>query len=268
MWSVFIPVNADDQDTLVAALWEQGTCGIIEESDGLRAFFDDAVTQEQLGLPHRELRRETASPIDFARENWEPILVGQRFVVAPPWVDAPTPVGRFRLVIDAATAFGTGRHETTQLCLEALEKHLRPGTAVLDIGCGSGILCAAARFLGASPVFGCDIHEDAIQTARHFSQAPLFMGSADAIRPASMDLVVANISARILDHIAADLKRVLKPGGLVILSGFLAENRPKFFEPIEETIQGEWLCWIGRREGIQPGLEPSDPNFHSPDWWL
>jgi ribosomal protein L11 methyltransferase len=267
MWSILIPSNPDDQDTLIAMLWEQGTSGIIEEPIGLRAFFDDAVAPAQLQFLKGEFRRESIGPPVFTRENWDPILIGERFFIAPPWLDSAVPPGRFRLNMDAASAFGTGRHETTQLCLRALEKHLKPGVCVLDIGCGSGILSVAARLLNAGPIFSCDIHEDAMQSARHHIQSPLFLGSADAVRPAIADLVLANISARIVDHIAADLKRILKPAGLLILSGFIADNPPKHFHPVEETVQGDWLCWICRREGIRPAAVV-DPNSHSQDWWL
>jgi ribosomal protein L11 methyltransferase len=222
----------------------------------------------QLCYPKAEFRRESTGPTVFARENWDPIFIGERFMIAPPWVDTPVPAGRFRLTIDAATAFGTGRHETTQLCLEALERNLKTSTAVVDIGCGSGILCAAAQLLGARTIFGCDIHEDAIEAAGQHTRVPLFLGSADAVCTAASDLVLANISARVLDHIAADLKRILKPAGLVILSGFLRENPPKLFEPSQETQQGEWLCWVCRRDDIHPSADASDPNIHSPDWWL
>jgi ribosomal protein L11 methyltransferase len=267
MWSILIPSHPDDQDTLIATLWEQGTSGIIEEPIGLRAFFDDAIDPARLQFLRGEFRRESTGPPVFARENWDPILIGERFFIAPPWLDSAVPPGRFHLNMDAASAFGTGRHETTQLCLKALEKHLQPGACVLDIGCGSGILSAAASLLHASPIFSCDIHEDAMQSARHHVQSPLFLGSADAVRPAIADVVLANISARIVDHVAADLKRILKPEGLLILSGFIADNPPKHFQPIEETVQGDWLCWICRRDDIRPAAV-ADPNSHAQDWWL
>jgi ribosomal protein L11 methylase PrmA len=107
-----------------------------------------------------------------------------------------------------------------------------------------------------------------MSSAAHHIQSPLFLGSADAIRPAVADLVLANISARILDRIAADLKRVLKPTGLLIVSGFIADNPPKSFQPTEEASQGDWLCWICRPENIHPAAPDSDPNLHPQDWWL
>ncbi len=268
MWSILIPSSSEGQDALVTELWEQGTSGIIEEPAGLRAFFEDAISPHQLPFTKGEFRQETAAPQAFRQEDWEPILIGQRFLLAPPWLDVPVPERRVRITIDAATAFGTGRHETTQLCLEALETYLQPGAQVVDVGCGSGIISAAAALLDAGSVLACDIHQDAIEVARRHSRAHVFLGSADALASSVADLVFANISARILDHIAADLKRILKPSGVLVLSGFIAERPPKYFRPMDQTVQGDWLCWVCRAEDISPDHQNADPNLHSPDWWL
>src|ERR1700720_323256 len=119
-------------------------------------------------------------------ELWEQ---GSRFFLVPAWRDDPAPAGRFRITVNPGMAFGTGVHETTQLCLEALEKYLTPGMTVLDVGTGSGILAEAARLLGARFVYACDTDPVAVQIAGHG-----FVGSVDAIAGASVDLVVANIS--------------------------------------------------------------------------
>jgi ribosomal protein L11 methyltransferase len=120
-------------------------------------------------------------------------------------------------------AFGTGAHESTQLCLEALERELRPDMIVLDIGTGSGILAEAAGLLGAKLVIACDIDPIAVQLAR---QPLSFIGTANAIRTASADLLVANISPEAIIALAPELMRVLHKGGMAILSGFELADVP------------------------------------------
>src|SRR6185312_13839152 len=96
------------------------------------------------------------------------------FFVVPSMSDVPAPDGRIRLEIDATTAFGTGRHESTQAVMEALETLPLENAAVLDVGCGSGILSLAASALGAARVLSCDVHPDAIRTAAVYLSGTLF----------------------------------------------------------------------------------------------
>jgi ribosomal protein L11 methyltransferase len=112
-------------------------------------------------------------------------------------------------------AFGTGVHETTQLCMEALERLLKPGMRVLDVGTGSGILAQAAGLLGAGKVYACDTDPVAVEIA-----GGGFIGSVDAVAAGSCDLVVANISPEAIVGLAPDLLRVLRPGGVLLASGF------------------------------------------------
>src|ERR1700738_1813831 len=93
----------------------------------------------------------------------QPMTVGARFFLVPEWRDDPTPAGRFRIAVNPGQAFGTGVHETTRLCLEAIEEFVRPGSAVLDVGTGSGILARAAALLGAKRVYGCDVDPVAVE---------------------------------------------------------------------------------------------------------
>ena len=241
----------------------------------MRAFFDDSVGPgELLALARQEsaaVRQEASHPIQvFEQENWHPILIGERFFVAPPWVTEAGPASRIRLEINADSAFGTGRHETTQLCIEALEQMLRPEQVVVDVGCGSGILSAAAGSLGARKIFSCDIHADSIVTAKQHVSTPVFVGSADAIATASADLVLANISAAVLDRLAGDLKRITKPGGCLILSGFIHERTPEFCLPERVIERDDWLCWICKLEDISPPHEDDAPEglSHKAEWWL
>jgi ribosomal protein L11 methyltransferase len=116
-------------------------------------------------------------------------------------------------------AFGTGVHETTQMCMETLEDYLQPGMHVLDVGTGSGILAKAATLLGAGSVMACDTDPVAIEIA-----GAGFVGSVDAVAGGAMDLVMANISPEAITALAGDLLRVRKAGGVLLASGFEAHE--------------------------------------------
>ncbi len=161
--------NIVDKDILVADLWEAGCTGIVElDGDIFRVFFDDDARQADLLARFGGM----AAPADlrdwvaFAREYLKPMEIGQRIFVCPEWRADPTPAGRIRIEVNAGLAFGTGAHETTRLCLEAIERHLRAGMTVVDVGTGSGILAEAAVKLGAGLVFACDNDPEAVTVAR------------------------------------------------------------------------------------------------------
>jgi len=219
VFSIELECEPDQREVLIADLWEQGSAGISELSERcLRAFFEDTADRDSLlsRYPGATARtEETRDWVQEARDLLQPMLVGQRFYLVPEWRDDPTPSGRFRIAVNPGLAFGTGVHETTQLCLEALEELVRPGMTVLDVGAGSGILSRAARLLGAGRVFACDIDPDAVTVAGEG-----FIGSADAARTGIADVVVANISPEAIVQLAPDLLRALRPGGVLVASGF------------------------------------------------
>ena len=273
MWSLFIPASTSARDSLSTELWELGTSGLVEEAAGLRSFFEDDIDQEsictQLGLPLSATKHEAPfDPSQLAALDCDPILIGQKFFVAPSSVTLPTPPGRVRLTIDTTIAFGSGRHESTQLCMEALEEYLKPGDFVADIGCGSGILSAAASALGAGTVVSCDIHQGSVEAARRFIQSPIFVGSADCLRSATADIVLANLSLKIVDIVAHDLQRITKPNGLIVMSGFLHETPPKKFTSWKVSTKGDWGCWLCRRDDIHSDEASGEPVAHSQQWWL
>jgi ribosomal protein L11 methyltransferase len=223
MFSLEIQCPAEGLDLLVADLWEQGCAGISELDSGrVRAFFDDAADPDSLRAryPGAITRREEERDwVQSARDLLQPLSVGARFFLVPEWRDDPAPPGRLRITVNPGLAFGTGVHETTQLVLEALEDYLRPGMTVLDVGTGSGILSEAAALLGAARVIACDTDPDAIGIARQ--RVPRsFVGSVGAVRSAIADLVVANISPEAIVALADEFLRVLRPGGLLLASGF------------------------------------------------
>ena len=218
MFSLEIECDPEDRELLIADLWDRGSTGIVELSNSrVRAFFEDtADSRELLALfPGAILRiEEDRDWVQSARDLLQPMEVGSRFFLVPEWRDDPAPPGRFRILVNPGMAFGTGVHETTQLCLEALEEFVKPGSLVLDVGTGSGILAKAAALLGAGKAYACDIDPQAVEIARDG-----FVGSVDAVASKSVDLVVANISPEAITELAADLIRVLRPGGILLASG-------------------------------------------------
>src|SRR3569833_820298 len=131
-------------DLLIAELWEQGSAGIVELAlNRVRAFFEDPIDRAALiqlypGSHYRV--EEDRDWVQSSRDLLQPKEVGEHFFLVPEWRNDPAPAGRFRITVNPGQAFGTGVHETTRLCIEALETHLPAGSRVLDVGAGSGIL--------------------------------------------------------------------------------------------------------------------------------
>jgi ribosomal protein L11 methyltransferase len=129
------------------------------------------------------------------------------------------------------------------MCLEYLERFVSPGCATLDVGAGSGILSVAARLLGAGRVIACDTDTEAALVCRErLESASVFVGSADAAASASFDVVVANISAPAVRDLAGEFRRVVRPGGTIIVSGFTEIPFPA--RPRHQMRRGEWLCAV------------------------
>lgn len=172
--------------------------------------------------------RRTVDDCDWVRltqSQFGPISVGRIWIV-PSWHEPPDPAA-CNIRMDPGAAFGTGTHPTTRLCLEWIDARLRPGSRVLDYGCGSGILSIAAILLGAAEAVGTDIDPKALETAadnarRNAVAAQYTSPETLASRPAaSFDLVVANILADPIMTLAPTLLRHLAPEGSLLLSGIL-----------------------------------------------
>lgn len=249
MFSLFLICAPEKADFLAAELGDAGTLGILEEPGGLRAFFEG-------GAPGLMARFLEFDPVycetpdtawdEITRASFPPLEIGERFFLVPSWNDEPTPEGRLRLVIEPGMACGTGWHPCTQLCLEALERHLRPGDALFDVGSGSGILSEAARLLGAGRVTGCDIDEESVRVAHERIATSMFVGSADAVRDRWADVVVANIGSAAVEELARDLGRVSKSSATLILSGFEVGDLPELPFAIRERRERDgWVCLVG-----------------------
>ena len=227
MFSLELRAGPDSRDLLVADLWDAGSVGIVElDDERVRAFFEDGSGAGEMAArfaPYqpRVRQEEERDWVAYSREKSQPILAGAKFFLVPEWRDDPAPPGRFRIEVNPGMAFGTGVHETTQLAIEALERRVSPGLAVLDVGTGSGILAQVAELLGAGRVIACDNDPVAVEVARgNLRTALLFAGSADAVDARVADVLVANISPEAVIALALEFRRALRPGGVALLSGF------------------------------------------------
>jgi ribosomal protein L11 methyltransferase len=248
MFILTLQCPAQEKDMLISNLWDRNTEGVIEEGDRIQAFFSEQfdVAEFAAYAPQWKLAEER-DWVAETQQSWKPFAVGQRFFLVPAWLDDAAPEGRLRLTIHPGLAFGTGADTTTQLCLEAMERNLRLGAHVLDLGTGTGILAEAALLLGAGSVTACDIDRDAAAQARLNipSGAGVFAGSSRAIRTGSMDLIVANINAHTINVVADDLLRIARPGGTVVLSGVPVRDEGMLRLPFPVSERVERKEWLG-----------------------
>jgi ribosomal protein L11 methyltransferase len=188
------------------------------------------------------------------KSHFRILRIGKRLVIKPTWLELDDTSKPDDIVIelDPGIAFGTGYHPTTDTCMQAMEQHIAPGMAVLDLGTGSGILAITAMKLGAGRVTALDIDSQAVSAARRNfkrtginKQVRLGQGSVPhPTAPAGeFDLAVANISARGVADRCPFILTALKPGGLFIASGLLATQKPEVanaVEPLGFTLVSEW----------------------------
>jgi ribosomal protein L11 methyltransferase len=265
--SVEFIAREDEKDVWSAELWQHGCTGVVESDAGpgrvmLQAFFDtpeipEAVLDLLVPFEITITEIEPTDWVDGAKSRWQPFPVGDRFYLVPDWRDDEAPADRIRLSFNPGLAFGTGAHEATQQCLEHLERYVRPGMRVADIGCGSAILSIAAVKLGAHSAVGCDSDPVAIEIARERCgeanvSATFFQGSAQALGKGVADLVVCNINAAVDAGLAPDCLRALVTGGVCIAAGFeIYEERVVEQELLragaailERSRKHVWSCFV------------------------
>lgn len=268
MYSLTLTCPPERAPYLAAELWDWNALAI-SESDGsilisLAAGFETDADSQAL-LSHFAQYNpiwafDDTDWIAETKDAWPARVVGQRLFLAPLWCEDPTPDGRVRVVHNPGLASGTGEHPCTQLALEALEQCVAPGSLVIDVGTGSGILALSATLLGAREAVGTDTDLASLATAQENYRlnglaAALFAGSADALADSVADLIVANISGSVLLAILDELLRVSKPDATVILTGFTdyeAARFLKFFPLAEVTARNEWRCLVIPLSSYEP----------------
>ncbi len=202
------------------------------------------------------------------RDSWKRyfgvLRVGRRLVIVPSWMTYTPRPGDLLIEIEPGMAFGTGQHPTTALCLRALEQLIRPQMAVLDLGCGSGVLAIAAARLGAAPVLALDTDPQAVQATRQNAAANGVEALVEVregtlgqtgVSPDPFDLIVANISGLTIQRLAPAFVRALNPGGVAVASGFLDDAVQGLSRALEESglsvqqvmVEGVWRALVAAK---------------------
>ena len=279
-----IDVPEQLKDAVIGELSELGADGIWESGEPapavtrLEVYFNIAIPLEQVearigavfgraGIALPRILVSTVADRDWLGEwkkSYVSFPIGRGFYIIPSWSASECPPGRLPIRIDPGQAFGTGTHETTQLTLECLEDIVGaesvPGL-IVDLGTGSGILAIAAGLLGCRRVMGCDNDPDSVRVAaenieRNTHQPiPLFCGSIDAMRSESVDLLLCNLTANVIGQLFSEIQRTVKPGGTVIFSGILVEQRMQIrdlatqnaFTIEADRTRGEWIALVVRK---------------------
>lgn len=203
------------------------------------------------------------------KEYYKPFDVGEKLIIKPVWEEIDNNKDKIIFNINPGHVFGTGLHQTTQLCIIELEKYVNESSFVLDLGCGSGILSIISLLLGAKKANAVDIDENAVKTAyenaslNNISNDRYYVTSGNIIDDEKLkdeigynkyDIVVANIIADVIISITDIVKKQLKNNGVFIASGIikdrvtdvkdtLIENN---FEIISENIKDEWVCIVSK----------------------
>ena len=258
---------------------KRGKCRVTfylpEDEGGWSAVAQIRIALSAFKKQHPEYAPLILSMENVADEDWEnnwkqfykPMEIGERLLVVPEWILAPE-TDRRLLVMNPGLTFGTGSHATTRLCLKALDRRIRGGETVLDLGCGSGILSIAALVLGAERAFACDVDPTCVGVA--YENAALngigrdryTVRAGDVTSDAALqrelggacDVVVANIVADVIIALAPKVRPLLKEGGLFLCSGIIddraAEVKARLMEAgwsVEEENSSEgWFSYLCR----------------------
>ena len=201
--------------------------------------------------------------IDVWKKPFRPIHLG-RIVVVPEWIAYEKKEGEEIVLLDSNMAFGTGEHETTSMCVELMQDYLHEGDTVIDVGCGSGILGISAIKLGAGKAYLTDIDYVAVESAKHNCKLnrvseKAVVAHSNLLENADIlgDIMLANITAEVLQFLAPSIPKNLKKTGVLILSGIIESRLPLVrkaygevgMEIVRERRKGEWYALVLRHKG-------------------
>ena len=258
--------NPDEGETASETAWVtlKTYLPINESTDERRNLIDVGVRLVAHVGPVTELVARTVDEDEWQnswKEHFHVLRVGRRLVVKPTWREYDPRPTDVVIVLDPGMAFGTGHHPTTRSCLEQLERLVAPGASVLDFGCGSGILSIAASKLGASSVLGVEADSSAVRVAKQNARENGVQHNVLVVegtlprpeaRPGAFDVAVANISAKVVSEASTELVKAVKPGGVVIASGIILDNKAVVERSMaaagaalsDTIVDGDWVTLV------------------------
>ena len=194
------------------------------------------------------------------KEKWDITRVTDKILVVPDWLEYNGKENEVVIRLEPGCAFGTGTHQTTQLCMKVIERYMPKNCRMADIGMGSGILAICAKKFGADYVYGCDNDETVIDVARENAiknnvNCIFELNTADKLSE-KFDFVCANILHNVLAEIMGDLKNIMNDNAIMVLSGILDEKKPIVLDAIkkydlrlvEDVYQDQWVALIVRKD--------------------
>lgn len=217
-------------------------------------------TEEELGSWEVQIdEKENQDWSKKWKEKWGVTHVSEGIAVVPSWLNYTPKDNEITITLDPGCAFGTGTHQTTQLCMKAIEKYMVPNSKVADIGTGSGILAICAMKLGAQAAYGCDNDETVIDVCKDNAkinkvECTFELSTADKLNE-KFDFICANILHNILAQIMGDLKNIMNNGAKMVLSGILNEKLQIVLDAaakhnlkvIEIMTQDQWVAIVAEK---------------------
>nr|WP_300002176.1 50S ribosomal protein L11 methyltransferase [Tissierella sp.] len=233
-----------------------------EDIDAIIASFKAQIEAEGLGVITLD-EIEDEDYLNNWKKYFKPFKIGKNIIIKPSWENYEEEKEDIIIDIDPGMAFGTGTHETTSLCIEALEEHVKDGDTVFDIGCGSGILSIVSAKLGAKDLVAIDLDPACVRISKEniahnnlSDKIEVKHGDLLEVLEGKADVIVANIIAEAILSITATVKNYLKEDGIFIASGIILDKRDSVLESLnmngfklqEIKTQGEWVCIISSKE--------------------
>jgi ribosomal protein L11 methyltransferase len=261
-------------EILGGVIWQLNISGVIEEENSLKVYVEDENINEasvnsllENLVIEKVIENFKVTSEIFENKNWnklwekgrEIIRITDRIIIKPSFKNYLPKNSEIILTIDPKMSFGTGEHQTTKLMLSLLEKYIRPGSKVLDLGSGTGILAIASIKLGASKAFAIDNDETCYENCKENCaindvavSVEVLTGIVDDVKENNFDVVLANIQKNVLLDIVNKIKTKLSKNGLLILSGLLKEDEYQIeqryhllgFKTEEVKSMDEWIAVV------------------------
>ena len=264
-----------DPDLISGLMWDFDITGLLEDDDHITIFISENSTTKEEDILNALKKLQNEKIIEsfsikkelLEDKNWneiweksrEVIRVSDKIVIKPTFKDYSAKANEIVLTIDPKMSFGTGEHQTTNLILKLLEKYVKRGMKVLDVGSGTGILAIASVNLGAKRAIAVDFDEICMENCKENcilngveNSVEVLTGEVDDVKEGEFDLILANIQKNILLEIADKIKSKLKSGGIIILSGLLESDKIEIekkchslgFVTLQIDKMDEWIAVV------------------------